>query len=210
MLLRQRPPGHAAFAWAAAAAAAVFIISSPRPLRAQSSQAAREAARIDMLTRERALRELEKLKRARAPEKSLQNRAAYSQLAEEFKQLQLRNYDLAGVVLTGPELDYGLIRRESAEVRKRAERLKAYLLLPEPEGEGVEVGEVRTIEELKSAISRLDALVNSFVWNPSFQQPGVVDAEHSLKARRELEAILKLSVRIKKCAEALSKAAAKP
>ncbi|HEV2764845.1 MAG TPA: hypothetical protein VGV38_17825, partial [Pyrinomonadaceae bacterium] len=64
-------------------------------------------------------------------------------------------------------------------------------------------------EGLKPAVAALDALVNSFVWNPVFRQPDVVDLEQSSKAGRELAEIIALSERIRKCVEGLGETAAK-
>jgi hypothetical protein len=47
--------------------------------------------------------------------------------------------------------------------------------------------------------------VKSFVWNPVFQQSGIIDVQNSAKARRDLEGILKLSEQIRKFADAVGK-----
>ena len=163
-----------------------------------------------MEVRQRALRDLEKLKR-RPPAKAADTRPAYRDVAEDFEQLQLRNYNLSGAAIQGAPLDYARIREEAAEVRKRASRLKGYFSLPEldkgqKQNKG---GAILTPEGLRMAVASLDALVNSFVWNPVFQRPGVVDMEQSAKARRDLEEIISLSERIRGCAEALGKDAGK-
>jgi hypothetical protein len=196
----------------ATVAALALVILSPAAARAQSSQAARdrEARRIDMEMRQRALRDLNKSinkKPAKAPDA----RPAYNEVAEEFKQLQLVNYSLAGAADPKATLDYARVRKESAEVRKRAARLKAYLSLPEVEADGKQekAEEIQTPEGLRAAVGRLDALVNSFAWNPVFQKPDVVDLEQSAKASRDLAGILGLSERIRKSAEGLGRSVAK-
>ena len=128
-------------------------------------------------------------------------------MAEEFKQLQLVNYSLAGAADPKAPLDYERVRKDSAEVRKHASRLKAYLSLPEagPEVKREKGAGIRTPEALRAALARLDALVNSFAWNPVFQRPGVVDLEQSTKAGRDLAGILALSDLIRKSAEELIK-----
>lgn len=192
---------------AALTAAAFFVtLLAPAAARAQSGQDVRGARRVDMEIRQRVLRDLERLKRP--PANPLPDRRpAYREVAEEFRQLQLVNYSLASAADVKVPLDYARIRKESAEVRKRASRLKGYLLLPEVEeaqkpNKGVEA---LTPEALRSAVGALDALVNSFVWNPVFQRPDVVDLEQSSKASRDLGGIISLSEQIRKCAEELSK-----
>jgi hypothetical protein len=198
----------------AALAALAFVALSPAAARAQlkqssqSSQAARDARRFEMEMRQRALRDLGKMVNKRPPQ-APDTRPAYGEVAEEFKQLQLVNYSLAGVADPKVELDYARVRKESAEVRKRAARLKAFLSLPEV-GESQKTDKAagaQTPEALRSAVRRLDALVNSFAWNPVFQQPNVVDLEQSTKASRDLAGILSLSEQIRKSAEELGKGA---
>lgn len=195
-----------------ASLAAIFVVVvTPAAARAQGSgQAARDARRAEMEMRQRTLWDLEKLKKKGAA-KTPDRRPLYTEVAGEFQQLQLVNYSLAGVADPKVALDYARVRKESAEVRKRAARLKAYLSLPEVEEPQKREGaaEIQTPEALRSAVGRLDALVNSFVWNPAFQKPDVVDLEQSTKASRDLAAILTLSERIRKSAEELGRSVAR-
>jgi hypothetical protein len=194
----------------AACAALAFVALSPAPARAQSAQSVRDARRMEMEMRQRMLRDLDKMvnkKRAKAPDA----RPAYNEVAEEFKQLQVVNYSLAGAADPKVPLDYARVRKESAEVRKRAARLKSYLSLPEVEADGKqdEAAGIQTPEGLRAAVGRLDSLVNSFAWNPIFRKPDVVDLEQSTKASRDLAGILGLSERIRKSAEELGRSVAK-
>ena len=144
------------FAFAALACVAL----PPAYARAQSTRAERVAARAEMEMRQRALWDLEKLKQER-PTRSPVARPDYNAVAEEFKQLQLVNYSLAGVADPKVPLDFARVRRESGEVRKRAARLKGYLSLPEVEdAKKQERGaEILTPEALRADVVRLDGLV---------------------------------------------------
>ena len=191
-------------------AALAFIALSPAPARAQTTRAERVAARAEMEMRQRMLWDLEKLKRDK-PVRAPDVRPAYNEVAEEFQQLQVVNYSLAGVADPKAPLDFARVRKESGEVRKRAARLKGYLSLPEAEDAKRQerAAEIQTPEALRAAVGKLDALVNSFAWNPVFQTPGVVDLEQSTKASRDLAGILSLSEQIRKSAEELGKSLAK-
>lgn len=192
----------------AALAAAAFILVSPSALRAQTSRTERETRRTEMQMRQWALRNLEKLKDA-PPTLRPDTRPAYSDVEQDFEQLQLVNYTLAGAAVEGVALDYELIKKHAAEVSKRASRLKTYLSLPEVEGpktQGKGAG-IQTPEGLRAAVASLDALVNSFAWNPVFRQPNVVDLEQSSKASRDLAGIITLSEQIRKGAAELFKSA---
>jgi hypothetical protein len=193
-----------------AAVAVVFLPPTPARAQTSSSSAARAAARADAEMRQRMLWELDKINRekpARAPDV----RPAYGDVAEEFKQLQLVNYSLSGAADPKAELDYARVRKGSAEIRKRAARLKGYLSLPEvePDVKRDKAAEMLTPEALRSAVKKLDGLVNSFAWNPIFQKPDVVDLELSTKASRDLAGIITISEQIRKSAEELGKSLAK-
>jgi hypothetical protein len=193
---------------ALAAAAFALILCTPHASRAQTTRVEREARRNDMQMRQWALRDLERLKGER-PEKRRDARPAYTDVAHDFEQLQLVNYSLASAIAPAVALDYELIKKESAEVSKRASRLKNVLALPEVEGQKAQgsAADVQTPEGLRSAVASLDALVKSFAWNPVFRQPDVVDLEQSSKASRDLAGIIVLSEQIRKGASELFKGA---
>ena len=197
------------------AATFTLVLLSPGVLRAQtqsasSAQATHDARRAEIEARRRALWMLEK-KAHRPEERRAEERLAYQQIKADFEMMQVTNYLLSDAVGSGSALDYSRISKEAAEVKKRASRLKANLSLPAPDKDEKEkkVDEGLTAEKLETAAADLNSLVQSFVSNPIFQQPNVVDMQQSAKAKRDLEGIIKLSEQIRKSAEALSKAAGK-
>ncbi|HKR00787.1 MAG TPA: hypothetical protein VJT09_08940 [Pyrinomonadaceae bacterium] len=136
---------------------------------------------------------------------------AYEQSKEDFETLQVINGRLAGVARSNLEPDYWQVGKEAAELRKRAARLRVNLLLPEPEKSAKDKKREEALAHapLKSAIDFLNSLIKRFVENPVFQQPNVLDVEHSVRARLDLEEIIRLSELIQKRAAALSKATGK-
>lgn len=186
--------------------AAALLLFPTGPAHAQSAQQRRDAQRADMESRQRALRTLsDELKKRQKKEPD--TRPSYQQVAEDFEQLQLKNHSLSGAAVPGAELDFARIGEDAAEVRRRAARLKSTLALPAAKKDGKQerAEPSPTTEGLRAAISSLDALVKSFVWNPVFQKPDVLDAENSARAGRELEGILTLSEQVRGAAEALGK-----
>jgi hypothetical protein len=121
------------------------------------------------------------------------------------------NKNIAQAVLSGASLDPKSIAKSASEIKKRAERLKYNLVLPEPEKgtkrSKAEVG--AELEQLKSSLTTLSGLIFGFVNNPLFQNANTVDAELSAKARRDLEEIIELSKGIKKSSERLGKVSQK-
>jgi hypothetical protein len=186
--------------------ALALILLSSYASNAQVTRSEREARRVDMQMRQWALRDLERLKNER-PAKTRDTRPAYSDVEQDFEQLQLVNYSLAGAAEQGVALDYELIRKQAEEVRKRASRLKVYLSLPKMEEAQAQAKglDVQTPEGLRSAVASLDALVNAFAWNPIFRKPDVVDLEQSSKASRDLAGVISLSELIRRRAAELAK-----
>jgi hypothetical protein len=140
-----------------------------------------------------------------------ERRVPFKRMKEDFEQLQLTNNRLREAAGSDSALDYVQVRKDSADIRKRAARLKNDLLLPEPEKdeETKDVEKEFPAEDLKAMVSALDALVKSFVQNPVFQQPNILDAKLWAKARSDLEDIIKLSEQIQRITSAKSKASGK-
>ncbi|HEX8139217.1 MAG TPA: hypothetical protein VF544_16760 [Pyrinomonadaceae bacterium] len=210
-----RPATSAAnFIFCASAACALTLllpVMSGGPRALGQTQTPREMGRADLEARQRALRNMDNVKAKLSRKRSEPRPVVYQQTKEDFEQLQLVNYHLSEMVAASAALDYEQISKGAAEVKKRASRLKGSLLLLEPEkDEKPQKSREETVtDELKPAITALNELVNSFVWNPVFQHPQVLDVEHSVQARRDLEGIIRLSEQIHKRAEALSKATGK-
>jgi hypothetical protein len=189
-----------------AAAALTLVFVSPGVPHSQA-QAQR---RPTIEERQQALRSVKKTYE-RPVDITQEQNLKYEQSKEDFELLQVISSRLSEAVGSGPGPDYVQIGKDAAEVRKRAARLKVNLAFPEPakDEKSKKSWEEFSAEEIKSAISTLDDLVKSFVSNPIFQQPRVLNVERSARAMRDLELIIKLSEQIQRRAEALSKAMVK-
>ena len=136
---------------------------------------------------------------------------AYVQLQKDFEHLQTVHNQMMVMTFANKVLDYKLISEASTEIRKRAVRLKSNLPLPEPEEDKQKEESLKGWDELdqgqvKPALLALDDLIMRFVKNPVFQKPEVIDLRQSSQATRDLDAIIKLSGKIKKSADKLTKA----
>lgn len=136
-------------------------------------------------------------------------RLAFAQIREDFQRLQVVNNDLARAVSGGGDLDLKLVAKSASEIRKRAERLKLNLALPEAaEGEQVPASPPPADpEQLRKALSRLDGIVLRFTNALHAKGVGRFDAQSSTRLRLDLEAIIGLSERVKKSSEKLGEAA---
>ena len=136
-------------------------------------------------------------------------RLALAQIREDFLRLQVVNNDLAQAVSGGGPLDFKLVAKSASEIKKRAERLKLNLALPEAEegGKPPAAAAPADPEQLRAALSRLDGIILRFT--NALHAKGVrrFDAQSSARLRLDLEAIIGLSGRVKKCSEKLGEAA---
>lgn len=190
--------------WSPCASRAQSPQPPPLPPPPRETQGPQNDRHEGVESRHRALDEVERLKNR--PRASAEDTRLYSEVAEDFKQLQLSNHSLAQAARPGAQLDYDLIKKQAAEVEKRASRLEARLALPKPD-RGRQAGardKVVTPDGLRPAIASLDALVNSFVGNPYFRRPEVADYEKLSEASDDLAEVIALAKRIRKCAAALA------
>ena len=175
-------------------------------VRAQepSAQSVREARRSDIESRQRALWTLEKEahKRGQNSRKSSTNTLAYRQFKEDYEALQIASYSLTDLVSL-KTFSYDDVAKQAAEVKKRAARIRTTLVLPEAE-KAPKKNEPE-VRDLKAAVTDLESLVQRFATNPMFQELTVLDANHTMNARRDLDDIVKLSESIRKLAEELKK-----
>jgi hypothetical protein len=142
-----------------------------------------------------------KTRPARASER--EQRLRVEQASEDFTRIQVIADELTGAAAKSQSPDPDWTARRAEELGRRAGRLKGYLTLPALDG-----AEMRRVKEaaaeegdLKTLLARLGASVKSFASNPYLRDPRVVDARRPFDARRDLELVVALSLRVKKLAE---------
>ena len=141
----------------------------------------------------------------RADERSV--KAAAEQLNQDFKRIQVIRNDIAHALKVEGVLDLKRVSGQAAEVRKRALRMQTYLALRD-KGAGEEGGEGRAGYDdrgMEDALVRLCKRIDSFVANPRFTSPDVVDVDATAKASRDLREIIALSGDIRSSADRLGR-----
>ena len=164
-----------------------------------------EAARIrDEQRREMQLRNVEAAAAGRPDERSV--KAAAEQLNQDFKRIQVIRNDIAHALKVEGVLDYRRVSGQAAEVRKRALRMQTYLALRGKEEEGKErAGQPAYDEEwMKAALVSLCKRIDSFVANPRFTSPDVVNVDATARAGRDLQEIIALSGAVRGGAEKMT------
>lgn len=203
--------GHSSKPFLGAAAALLFAACATA-VQGQQMTAAERAARermsrdaVESTEREMMLAEVERYHRSgerREP------RLALAQIREDFVRLQVLNNDLANSVAGGAQLDFKLVAKSASEIRKRAERLKENLALPEADGavKPPESAPPADPEQLRTALSRLNGIIRRFASGLHASGVGRLEAASSARLRLDLQAIIGLSERVRKGSEKLGEA----
>jgi len=164
--------------------------------------------------RERQFKMLEMEREAAKPRTPEEETLALAQIAEDYKRIQVINNKMMSTTMPAAAPNYASIADTTAEIRKRASRLRDNLRLPQGASEKVmkppEYKQAVDAARMKAALLSLDGSIMRFINNPIFKNTGVVEVEQAARARRDLDTIIEFSRLIKKDAERLSKPSEKP
>jgi len=157
----------------------------------------------DLESSERDLSALERESNA----KKRDSKTVMAEINEDFERLRAIS---EGFRQANPP-DYKTVSLNSAEVKKRATRLRTNLSgLPKPEKEEKrQKAEVPLDDaQMKALLSSFGELMNNFLNNPVFSDMGTLDTQLALKARRDLDGLIEMCEAVRKGADKLSKRAA--
>jgi hypothetical protein len=137
------------------------------------------------------------------PKDDRQLRALMEQTEEDFTRILTLHNEIARALSSKKDLDYRFVSEAMIEIKKRATRVQSTfglgLLSDEPPIQE------KSDPEIKDSLVKLCKEIRSFVTNPIIENPNTVDADHLVRARRDLESLIQLSGLIKKDADHLSK-----
>jgi hypothetical protein len=136
--------------------------------------------------------------------------AAITNIRQDFTRIQVLRNDIARNLVAHKPLDHSLITEQTAEINKRAQRLKVYMLSRAPENkEQVDPSDLKS-EEMIDALVKLCKLIDSFTENPALKDAATISAKEGDNAKKEkakadedLLAIIELSDRIYKKSDSL-------
>jgi hypothetical protein len=136
--------------------------------------------------------------------------AAIDNMRHDFTRIQVLRNNIARNLVARKPLDYNLITEQTAEIRKRAQRLNVYMLAHAPEDKEHNNATDSESEEMVDALVKLCKLIDSFTENPALKNAGTVQAKEIEKAKedkaradRDLLAIIKLSESLQKKSDSL-------
>lgn len=149
---------------------------------------------------------------AARPRTSEEEKLALAQIAEDYQRIQLINNRMMSGAMSRPAPNFKDIAEATAEIKRRANRMRDNLRLPVPKkAESVKATlplQVDDAAQMKAALLDLDRSIMSFIKNPIFKNTSVVDLEEAMKASRDLVTIIESSQLLSKEARKLSKSPA--
>lgn len=136
---------------------------------------------------------------------SARKRNLLIQINEDFHRIKVLHNEVILTIRAEDKLKYDRLIEFVTEMKKRGKRLKTNLALPVPENSKDNVKVVASAKDIdvKESVIKLHASVVSFVTNPMFTEPGVLEVGAINRASGDLKEIILLSDRIKSLAEKL-------
>lgn len=161
---------------------------------------------IKQVERETSARERER----EQPTAKRDPKQALAEVNEDLLQLRTLNEGISTqAAASNQSLNYKSIVDNSTEIKKRSNRLKTNLALPQDDKDkGTDFKDAEK-GELQPALTTLNKLIDSFLHNPIFSDAGGIDMQLAARARRDLEDIIVLSEKVRKNADKRSKANSK-
>ena len=162
--------------------------------------------RVDEFNRQSEKLERDKMNREmkggnRNPVNSKESQIIQSQIKEDLEGIQLSYNRILVGLQAQKTLDKDYILDVNARVKKHAARLIKNLSFPEPKKDETEEMPEETSGDLNELLLSLCKNIYSFLTNPVFDSPAVLDIEQARKAQADLNKITQLSSRIKENAE---------
>jgi hypothetical protein len=137
-------------------------------------------------------------------------RLAIANVKQDFTRIQVLRNDIARNLVARKPLDYNLITEQTAEIRKRAQRLNVYLSARAPENKEQESALELTSQEMIDALVKLCTLIDRYTENPALKNAATIDASQNENSKKErakadldLLDIIKLSDSIHKKSDSL-------
>jgi len=165
----------------------------------------------DLEQRIASMRYLITLAEKRTPSRKKDPKLALEELQEDFTRIQIVNKDLVLTSARNHELSLKFVAKSAMEIHRRAERLLANLALPEPKAvtSPQTSAAILDMKQLKRSITAMGWRIYWFTKNPIFREAQTIEASGAEKARRDLDAILEMSLAIKKSCEQMGKTTVK-
>ncbi len=153
--------------------------------------------------------ELERIKREADKRPASENiTLKFPEIKEDFENIQKINSRLLQLDTVKTPVNYAAVLKFASEIKRRAVRLNSNLFPAEQEGEN-ETKNKQTVfsetEDLVALFNALDKSIEGFVHNSMFQNLNLVNPADSLKAQKDLDAVIRVASAIKEKTKKLVK-----
>ena len=158
-------------------------------------------------------RELDRLKNG-VKVSTERRRNLFPQINEDFQRIQVIHNEMVRMVQADNSLNYDRLAELTGELKKRTNRLRSNLALPDSD-DSEDIADkdpapiALTDADVKKDVVSLHYVIVSFVTSPLFKNLGLLDANAVSKANRDLRNMVQLSDNIKRSVETLNKTAKK-
>lgn len=186
-------------------AAFAFVLLSAAPLHAQAGrrETVQNVPKLGDPDKQLRSQEIEAERAQRDPQLIM------AEVNEDFSRLRVLDDEIKLVIKAGGAPDYKRIMESSAEIKKRAARLKANIVFP-PTPKDVKRQRTDPGDEFQLVMATMDRMLTSFLTNPIFSDTGGLDTQLAARARYDLEDIIRLSDKLRKSADKMQRNAGKP
>ncbi len=123
----------------------------------------------------------------------------YADIKTDYEQIQLSQDNVIKGYQSGSKVDYAQISKSAMEINKSAMRLNSNLFPAiavedtEAKKEELPKQEIKMARSIRDLIVDLDNSIGNFASSPMFQNLRLIDLKVSIKAKVDLEQIIKLS-----------------
>ena len=145
-----------------------------------------------------------------AAAKKRDQKTIMAEINEDFARLHAISEGFKSANSAAAQPDYKSISDDTAEVKKRATRLRSNLTgLPKPpkEQKRPKADVPRDEAQMRALLSSFGELMSDLLGNPVFSDMGTLDAQLALKARLDLDGLIEMCEVVKKGTEQLGKRA---
>lgn len=192
----------------------LLVIAMEHSAFAQTGRSATSVGRrIEQLNRQGEQYERDKLGReikgeANKPDERRRAQALAAQVRQDFEKLQAGYNHIVLAMASKDGFNYDSISGVVAEIKKCSTRLKDNLALPLPKDDkDQDVGSEVVTGQTEEQLMALRKHIYSFLTNPLFESPEVLNVEQAGKASRNLDGIIELSKSLGKSTDKLKKPA---
>jgi len=132
-------------------------------------------------------------------EQNFKDPKVLKQMNEDFLKLQTIRAEMAKTFASGALHQSSQLKESSADVKRRASRLRSLLLLSEePEDIKIRLEPSPTVESVNDRAFKLCLEISRFTENPMFRTNGVITAKQVTEAAKALDTVIALAAAVQK------------